>query len=146
MYGPCSVCTHTLASPTAGFLDRRTLLERSGGPGRLYRSAGEQTSSATRPTQPNPCASLILASPAEPGHQLVANLAFSDDLPGAQNYYQKGKVGRLTCMSIGSLVEEETPMVWRGPMVMGALEQTQSGAAPSVPERPAPRRGCALRP
>jgi ATP-binding protein involved in chromosome partitioning len=29
----------------------------------------------------------------------------------------------LTCMSIGFLVEEETPMIWRGPMVMGALEQ-----------------------
>ena len=29
----------------------------------------------------------------------------------------------LSCMSIGFLVEEETPMIWRGPMVMGALEQ-----------------------
>ena len=29
----------------------------------------------------------------------------------------------LTCMSIGFLVDEETPMIWRGPMVMGALEQ-----------------------
>ncbi len=29
----------------------------------------------------------------------------------------------LSCMSIGFLVDEETPMVWRGPMVMGALEQ-----------------------
>jgi len=29
----------------------------------------------------------------------------------------------LTCMSIGFLVEEDTPMIWRGPMVMGALEQ-----------------------
>src|SRR6185312_14045185 len=29
----------------------------------------------------------------------------------------------LTCMSVGFLVEEETPMIWRGPMVMGALEQ-----------------------
>jgi ATP-binding protein involved in chromosome partitioning len=29
----------------------------------------------------------------------------------------------LTAMSIGFLVEEETPMIWRGPMVMGALEQ-----------------------
>lgn len=26
-------------------------------------------------------------------------------------------------MSIGFLVEEDTPMIWRGPMVMGALEQ-----------------------
>jgi len=29
----------------------------------------------------------------------------------------------LKCMSIGFLVDEETPMIWRGPMVMGALEQ-----------------------
>ena len=29
----------------------------------------------------------------------------------------------LRAMSIGFLVEEETAMVWRGPMVMGALEQ-----------------------
>ena len=29
----------------------------------------------------------------------------------------------LTCMSIGFLVDEDTPMIWRGPMVMGALEQ-----------------------
>ncbi|MBS0558755.1 MAG: Mrp/NBP35 family ATP-binding protein [Proteobacteria bacterium] len=29
----------------------------------------------------------------------------------------------LHAMSIGFLVEEETPMIWRGPMVMGALEQ-----------------------
>jgi ATP-binding protein involved in chromosome partitioning len=29
----------------------------------------------------------------------------------------------LTVMSIGFLVDEEAPMVWRGPMVMGALEQ-----------------------
>src|SRR5439155_8218792 len=29
----------------------------------------------------------------------------------------------LTVMSIGFLVEEETPMIWRGPMVMSALTQ-----------------------
>jgi ATP-binding protein involved in chromosome partitioning len=29
----------------------------------------------------------------------------------------------LTCMSIGFLVEEQTAMVWRGPMVTGALNQ-----------------------
>jgi ATP-binding protein involved in chromosome partitioning len=33
------------------------------------------------------------------------------------------KAWGLSCMSIGFLVEEETPMIWRGPMVMGALEQ-----------------------
>ncbi len=29
----------------------------------------------------------------------------------------------LTCMSIGFLVAEDTAMIWRGPMVMGALNQ-----------------------
>jgi ATP-binding protein involved in chromosome partitioning len=29
----------------------------------------------------------------------------------------------IKCMSIGFLVEEDTPMIWRGPMVMGALQQ-----------------------
>jgi ATP-binding protein involved in chromosome partitioning len=29
----------------------------------------------------------------------------------------------LTVMSIGFLIEEETPMIWRGPMVMSALTQ-----------------------
>jgi ATP-binding protein involved in chromosome partitioning len=34
----------------------------------------------------------------------------------------------LSCMSIGFLVDEETPMIWRGPMVMGALEQMMGQA------------------
>ena len=29
----------------------------------------------------------------------------------------------LVCMSMGFLVAEDTPMIWRGPMVMSALEQ-----------------------
>jgi ATP-binding protein involved in chromosome partitioning len=29
----------------------------------------------------------------------------------------------VKAMSIGFLIEEDTPMIWRGPMVMGALEQ-----------------------
>lgn len=29
----------------------------------------------------------------------------------------------IVCMSMGFLVEEDTPMIWRGPMVMSALEQ-----------------------
>jgi len=32
----------------------------------------------------------------------------------------------LECMSIGFLVDEEQAMIWRGPMVMGALEQMMS--------------------
>ncbi len=34
----------------------------------------------------------------------------------------------LKAMSIGFLVEEETPMIWRGPMVMSALEQMMGQA------------------
>ncbi len=29
----------------------------------------------------------------------------------------------IKCMSMGFLIDEETPMIWRGPMVQGALEQ-----------------------
>ncbi len=29
----------------------------------------------------------------------------------------------IKCMSIGFLIEEDTPMIWRGPMVISALEQ-----------------------
>ena len=29
----------------------------------------------------------------------------------------------VACMSMGLLIEEDTPMIWRGPMVQGALEQ-----------------------
>jgi ATP-binding protein involved in chromosome partitioning len=35
----------------------------------------------------------------------------------------------LKAMSIGFLVDQETPMIWRGPMVMGALEQMMSQVA-----------------
>jgi ATP-binding protein involved in chromosome partitioning len=35
----------------------------------------------------------------------------------------------LKAMSIGFLVEAETPMIWRGPMVMGALEQMMGQVA-----------------
>src|SRR3546814_20047995 len=35
----------------------------------------------------------------------------------------------MAVMSIGFLVDEETPMIWRGPMVMGALEQMMRDVA-----------------
>jgi ATP-binding protein involved in chromosome partitioning len=38
------------------------------------------------------------------------------------------QVWGLKVLSIGFLVEEETPMIWRGPMVMGALEQMMGQA------------------
>jgi ATP-binding protein involved in chromosome partitioning len=35
----------------------------------------------------------------------------------------------VKCMSMGFLVDEETPMIWRGPMVQGALEQMMRDVA-----------------
>ena len=35
----------------------------------------------------------------------------------------------IKCMSMGFLVEEETPVIWRGPMVMRALEQMMRDVA-----------------
>lgn len=35
----------------------------------------------------------------------------------------------LSAMSVGFLVDPETPMIWRGPMVMGALEQMMGQVA-----------------
>ena len=42
--------------------------------------------------------------------------------PDGQKLLPMEKFG-LKCMSIGFLVPEDSPMIWRGPMVMGALEQ-----------------------
>ncbi len=39
------------------------------------------------------------------------------------------EVWGLRAMSIGFLVDAETPMIWRGPMVMGALEQMMGQVA-----------------
>ena len=35
----------------------------------------------------------------------------------------------VACMSMGFLLDEETPIIWRGPMVMGALEQMMRDVA-----------------
>ena len=35
----------------------------------------------------------------------------------------------IVCMSIGFLIDEETPMIWRGPMVQSALEQMMRDVA-----------------
>jgi ATP-binding protein involved in chromosome partitioning len=43
-------------------------------------------------------------------------MASETELMAMENYGVK-------CMSIGFLVEEDTPMIWRGPMVMSALQQ-----------------------
>ena len=39
------------------------------------------------------------------------------------NQMQPIQAWGLSCMSIGLLVDQDTAMIWRGPMVMGALEQ-----------------------
>jgi ATP-binding protein involved in chromosome partitioning len=44
-------------------------------------------------------------------------------VPGEARLLQPMQGFGLKVMSIGFLVEEETPMIWRGPMVMGALQQ-----------------------
>jgi ATP-binding protein involved in chromosome partitioning len=44
--------------------------------------------------------------------------------PSVQNDILTPMTGHgIKAMSMGFLVDEETPMIWRGPMVMGALEQ-----------------------
>jgi len=49
-------------------------------------------------------------------------------ISGRPNQTREGKIAPMEnygikVMSMGFLVEEDTPMIWRGPMVMGALEQ-----------------------
>ncbi|WP_149541366.1 Mrp/NBP35 family ATP-binding protein [Siccirubricoccus phaeus] len=48
--------------------------------------------------------------------------------PGGQQIIPLQRWG-LQAMSIGFLVDTETPMIWRGPMVMGALEQLMGQVA-----------------
>ncbi|MGQ0665312.1 MAG: iron-sulfur cluster carrier protein ApbC [Pseudomonadota bacterium] len=57
--------------------------------------------------------------PSQPRMMGISGRPHSPDgrtLVPLQNYGVK-------CMSMGLLVAEDTPMIWRGPMVMGALEQ-----------------------
>jgi len=50
------------------------------------------------------------------------------NLSGMRPFVKDGLIQPLTnygieCMSMGFLVEEDSPMIWRGPLVMGAIEQ-----------------------
>jgi len=57
--------------------------------------------------------------PSQPRMMGISGRPYSADgktLAPMENYGVK-------CMSMGFLVPEDTPMIWRGPMVMGALEQ-----------------------
>ncbi len=77
----------------------------------------------------------LAASLARAGHRtgLLDADIYGPSLPRMLGLSRKPEVRRekmiplqawgLSCMSIGFLVDEETPMIWRGPMVMGALEQ-----------------------
>ena len=57
-----------------------------------------------------------------PSQQRMMGLSGRPDSPDGKKISPMVKFG-LQIMSIGLLVEEDTPMVWRGPMVTGALEQ-----------------------
>jgi ATP-binding protein involved in chromosome partitioning len=57
------------------------------------------------------------------GPSLPKLLAIRDKPTTVNNRLQPISRYGLTVMSIGFLIEEETPMIWRGPMVMSALTQ-----------------------
>ena len=63
------------------------------------------------------------------GPSLPRMLGVSRKPDVADNQMKPLEAWGLKCMSIGFLVEEETPMIWRGPMVMGALEQMMGQVA-----------------
>jgi ATP-binding protein involved in chromosome partitioning len=49
--------------------------------------------------------------------------------PAGPNMIAPMRAHGIEVMSIGFLMDEETPTIWRGPMVMGALRQLMSGVA-----------------
>src|ERR1700751_4429454 len=55
----------------------------------------------------------------------MPNLRASRERPQAMGGNRLRPIERfgMAVMSIGFLIEEETPMIWRGPMVMSALTQ-----------------------
>ncbi|KAJ4789785.1 Iron-sulfur cluster carrier protein [Rhynchospora pubera] len=65
---------------------------------------------------------------------------YGPSIPTMMNLHQKPDVSEdmkmipianygVKCMSIGFLVEKDTPIVWRGPMVMSALEKLTRGVS-----------------
>lgn len=63
------------------------------------------------------------------GPSLPRMLGISGKPKTVANQLQPIEIWGLKAMSIGLLVDEETAMVWRGPMVMGALEQLMGQVA-----------------
>ena len=57
-----------------------------------------------------------------PSLPLMMGITEKPDSPDGKRLLPIEKFG-LKCMSIGFMVPADTPMIWRGPMVMGALEQ-----------------------
>ena len=57
-----------------------------------------------------------------PSLPLMMGITEKPDSPDGKRLLPIDKFG-LKCMSIGFMVAADTPMIWRGPMVMGALEQ-----------------------
>lgn len=57
-----------------------------------------------------------------PSLPLMLGITEKPDSPDGKRLLPIEKYG-LKCMSIGFMVPSDTPMIWRGPMVMGALEQ-----------------------
>jgi len=57
-----------------------------------------------------------------PSLPLMLGITEKPDSPDGEKLLPIEKYG-LKCMSIGFMVPSDTPMIWRGPMVMGALEQ-----------------------
>ncbi len=63
------------------------------------------------------------------GPSIPRMLGLSGRPPTDGRTLQPMRAHGIACMSIGFLVEEDTPMIWRGPMVMGALEQLMRDVA-----------------
>jgi ATP-binding protein involved in chromosome partitioning len=57
-----------------------------------------------------------------PSLPLLPGITQKPDSPDGKTLMPIEKFG-LKCMSIGFMVPADSPMIWRGPMVMGALEQ-----------------------
>jgi ATP-binding protein involved in chromosome partitioning len=57
-----------------------------------------------------------------PSLPLMLGITQKPDSPDGKRILPIEKFG-VKCMSIGFMVPADTPMIWRGPMVMGALEQ-----------------------
>ena len=57
-----------------------------------------------------------------PSLPLMLGITEKPDSPDGKILLPIEKYG-LKCMSIGFMIAADTPMIWRGPMVMGALEQ-----------------------